>query len=63
MVLAGCAGQTWAAGAGGLLLHFDGSRWNPLASQTPSDLRALWGSSPEDLWVVGLGGLILNYAP
>ena len=44
-------------------MQWDGARWNSLASQTTSDLRAIWGSAADDLWAVGLGGLILNYEP
>lgn len=58
--------QVWAAGAGGALVSWDGRTWAAHGSSTLSDLRAIWGatdatrSTVEELWVVGLNGLILN---
>jgi hypothetical protein len=34
---------------------------DPMPSPTTADLRAVWGSGPEDVFAVGLDGTILHY--
>jgi hypothetical protein len=41
--------------------RFDASGWSPVGSGTFSDLRAVWGSGPNDVWVVGDGGAVLRW--
>jgi hypothetical protein len=41
----------WAGGWGSALLHWDGGVWAVAAN--PGNLRALWGSSDQDIWGVG----------
>jgi hypothetical protein len=50
--------DVWAAGAGGAMLHYDGTTWAVVNAATANSLQALWGSSPSDVWAVagGLGG-------
>lgn len=45
----------YAAGGGGLLLHYDGVRWARLDSGTTNDLYAMWGRSPGDVFAAGHG--------
>jgi hypothetical protein len=55
------ANDIWAAGSGGAILHFDGAAWSvtpaPSAKQA-DDLFAVWGSNPDDVWIVGRNTLL-----
>ena len=44
-----------AVGAGGTILHWNGSAWQPMTGAA-GDLRAVWGSGPQDVYAVGDGG-------
>ena len=48
-------------GGGGAILHYDGSSWSLVASGTTSSLKAVWGSSANDVYAVGENGTILHY--
>ncbi|MBN9165547.1 MAG: hypothetical protein BGO98_19715 [Myxococcales bacterium 68-20] len=57
------ANDIWAVGDEGTVIHWDGTRWTKLS--TPFDdaddkpnLVAVWGSSPEDVWIVGDGTML-----
>lgn len=57
------ADDVWAVGAESTVLHWDGSSWTKLS--TPFDgasdkprLLAVWGSSPDDVWVAGEGTML-----
>ena len=39
--------------ASATVLHWDGSAWSSVSGGTPSDLHAVWGSGPNDVWAVG----------
>jgi hypothetical protein len=50
------AGDVWAVGIGGVMLHWDASSaWTTVASGTADYLNAVWGAAPDDIWVVGRG--------
>jgi len=34
--------------------HWDGYSWSQVASPTSGDLNAVWGSSADDVWAVGV---------
>ena len=51
----------WAAGAGGEVLHSDGSRWRGVAVPTESHLTGIFGLAADDFWIVGGDGTILRY--
>jgi hypothetical protein len=59
--------QVWAVGgrAGSTetaeILFYDGSRWRRQSTFDGGPLRAVWGTSPADIFAVGEGGLILHY--
>ena len=61
--------SVYAVGEEGLVLHYDGERWSRLATVAYDfDLTGVWGSSDENLFVVGrsrsqdtLEGVILRY--
>jgi hypothetical protein len=42
-----------AVGEGGGVICYDGTDWTSLDSGTSEDLWGVWGSQPNDLWIVG----------
>jgi hypothetical protein len=48
------ADHVWAVGDAGTVLRWNGADWQPLDVGTSSNLRAIWGSSPTDLWISGV---------
>jgi hypothetical protein len=55
------AGEKWAVGDRGRILHDTGGGFAAVASGTTEDLRALWGSGPGDVWAAGAGGTVLRW--
>ncbi len=55
------AGDLWAVGEHGTLVHSTGSDWAPVASGTSNELFRVWGTGPRDVWAVGEAGLVLHY--
>ncbi len=54
--------NVWAVGAGGTLLHYDGSSWSPdPQSGLFPNLYGVYGFRSDDLWVVGDYGTLLHY--
>jgi hypothetical protein len=47
------AADVYAVGEMGTFLHYDGSSWAELDSNTSKTLWGIWGTGPEDLWLVG----------
>lgn len=45
--------DVWAVGSGGVIVHWDGTSWTSIASNTAITLRAVGGNGPNDLWFVG----------
>lgn len=51
------ATEVYAVGYGGFVLRYDGNRWETLRARVPAGneyLFGIWGTSPSDLWAVGL---------
>lgn len=48
--------DVWAAGLNGTLVHYDGTQWTLVDSRVPFDLFGIWGTGPNNIWMVG-GGL------
>lgn len=46
-------GHMVAAGEAGTVLDFNGASWARRDIPVPSELRAVWGFSPDDVWVAG----------
>jgi len=44
------------------IVHYDGSSWSKMSSGTSNPLWAVWGSSGNDVFAVGLDGTILHYS-
>ena len=55
------AGDVYAVGDGGAILHYDGHAWRNLGSLTIASLLGVWGSSAGDVYAVGNEGTILHY--
>ena len=53
--------DVWAAGAGGMILHFDGAAWTPASSPDTVDLHGVYAASPKDVWAVGDAGHVLYF--
>ena len=49
------ASEGFAVGDGGNILHYDGIGWKKMTSNTANDLLGVWGSSPSDVYAVGVG--------
>lgn len=48
-------------GGGGTILHYDGVDWKEMNSGVISDLNAIWGTSPNDVFAVGWSGTFIHY--
>jgi hypothetical protein len=55
------ASSIFAVGAGGTILHFDGTTWSPMNSGTSVYLSGIWGSASSNVFAVGTSGTILHY--
>lgn len=51
----------WIVGQEGLIVHWDGSTWTPVASGTGASLRRVFGTGPKHAVAVGTGGTILHW--
>lgn len=47
------ASNVFAVGAGGRILRYNGSSWQPMSSPTARTLARVAGSGPSDVWAVG----------
>jgi hypothetical protein len=54
-------GQAVAVGDWGRIVHWNGQSTRVLRQDASQALNAVDGASPDDLWVVGDGGLVLHY--
>lgn len=50
----------WAGGDGGVMVHWDGARWQSYPSGT-TRRSAIWGFGAGDIWAVGQGGACVHY--
>jgi hypothetical protein len=53
--------DVWAVGGGGVIMHFDGTRWSLAPSGTTQELDDIWMASATDGWIVGAGGTVLRW--
>lgn len=58
---AAATNDVWAVGNAGTILHFDGTRWTPVASGTTANLTAIHGLGASDAWAVADSGAIAHY--
>lgn len=45
--------DVWSVGLRGAVVHYDGTSWTEVSSNTDEDLWGVWGSSPNDIYIVG----------
>jgi photosystem II stability/assembly factor-like uncharacterized protein len=55
------AGDKWAVGDNGLVLHFDGTQWITVDAGITDDLNDLCFVSETDAYLVGDGGLVVHF--
>ena len=55
------AGEGWAVGGSGTILHYSGGSWNIVTSPTTNMLYSAFMVTASDGWVVGESGTILHY--
>lgn len=53
--------NVWAVGAGGAILHWDGTAITKVDSPVTSTLFGIWGAAPDDIWAAGDAAQILHY--
>ncbi|HEY5946284.1 MAG TPA: PPC domain-containing protein, partial [Kofleriaceae bacterium] len=53
--------NVFAVGAGGTILHFDGTQWSAMTSNTTATLFGVWGSAPNVVFAVGAAGMIVRF--
>jgi photosystem II stability/assembly factor-like uncharacterized protein len=53
--------HAWIAGAGGLILFFDGNSWTEQESGISTDLNSMHFLDASNGWAVGKGGQIIHY--
>jgi hypothetical protein len=49
--------------ATGVVLKWDGTAWTEEPSGLSQMLYAVWGTGPKNVWVGGMAGALLQYAP
>ena len=55
------ATAVFAVGEGGIILHYDGTKWSIVPSPTVNQLRAVWAYSENEVFAVGDYGVVLHY--
>ncbi|MBK8254342.1 MAG: vanadium-dependent haloperoxidase [Polyangiaceae bacterium] len=57
--------DVWAVGAeagkGGVILHYDGTAWSRVESNTAYDLWWVHAVAPDDVWISGAGATLLHW--
>ncbi|MBI4285413.1 MAG: PD40 domain-containing protein [Chloroflexi bacterium] len=53
--------DVYATGAGGTILHYNGTAWNPMTSGTTANLTGVSGVPGKEIFAVGEAGTILQF--
>lgn len=51
----------YAVGAGGTILHNDGTGWSAMDSGTSADLGHVWGRAADEVYAIGDDGTVIRY--
>lgn len=49
----GSGSSVFAVGAGGTILHYDGTSWSAQTFSVPISLNGVWGTSSSNVFAVG----------
>lgn len=60
-VAAAGAGEAWAVGAAGLVVHVRGGAVTRYTLESGEWLRAVFAAGPDDVWIGGDGGTLIHY--
>ena len=55
------ATDVWVGGAGGSMVHYNGTSWSAPITLGSSDVGGIWGTSSSDVYMVNRGGDIWHY--
>jgi phosphoribosylcarboxyaminoimidazole (NCAIR) mutase len=55
------AGNIFAVGESGSIVHYDGTSWSAMTSGTMANLYGVWGTDSTNVFVVGQSGTVLRY--
>ena len=55
----GYTGDVYAVGDAGTIQHWNGTQWSPMWSSVTTTLRAVYGLSPTQVFIVGDNGVVL----
>lgn len=53
--------SVFAVGAGGTILHYDGSAWTSFPADSSLHLTSVWGDAADDVFATGDGGKIQHF--
>jgi len=53
--------DVFAVGYSGTIVHYDGTSWENMTSNTLTHLKCIWGSSSSDVFAAGNGGEVMHY--
>jgi hypothetical protein len=53
--------HVWMVGAGGLVIHYNGTSWSKVPSGVTSDLNTVAALSETDVWIAGDNGVVLRW--
>jgi hypothetical protein len=57
----GTIGQSYKDPARTMILHYNGTAWSIMDADFPGCLLDVWGSGPDDVFAVGMEGLVLHW--
>jgi hypothetical protein len=55
------ANNVWAVGRAGVVLRFDGQKWERVETGLPTTFSGVYVAAPNDVWVVGEEGVMLRW--
>lgn len=55
------ASDVWVGGAGGNLVHYNGTSWSSPITLGSTDVSGIWGTSSTDVYMVNRGGEVWHY--
>jgi photosystem II stability/assembly factor-like uncharacterized protein len=53
--------NTWAVGAKGVILHWDGARWSKSKNPSDKNLTKVLCRSDKEVWAIGDSGTVLRF--